>query len=77
MTYPKDLVATFFGSTLARLLSALGCADVEDDVVPVGHGSSRARRRRTFATPVIESVERIENELALLVVDLVHGPART
>lgn len=33
MTYPKDPAATFFGGSLARLLSALGCADVEDDVV--------------------------------------------
>jgi hypothetical protein len=76
MTYPKDLAATVFGGTLARLLSALGCADVEDDGVPVGHHSSRARRR-TFATPIVELVERIENDLARLVVDLVHGPART
>ncbi len=35
MTYPKDPAATFFGGSLARLLSALGCADVDvdDDVV--------------------------------------------
>jgi hypothetical protein len=76
MTYPTDLAATFFGGTIAKLLSALGCADVQDDVVPVRHRISRARRR-TFATPIVELVERIENDLALRVVDLVHGPART